>query len=172
MKTKWSFLSAIIATALATTTAAYGGTLTTEEQNFKQAFETFRAQFGLNLPMLDESLVAGSRSWSVRMRQTGRFQHGASMENIYQGSGSGVAAFRAWERSPGHRRLLLSPNLESFGVGNDGGYWTFRARARTVERTENIVRTAQPVVAQRMVVQFWRPSFAPRALFLKKRCCR
>ena len=99
------------------------------------------------------------------------------MENIYQGSGSGVAAFRAWERSPGHRRLLLSPNLESFGVGNDGGYWTFRARARASERTverqvstvrtvqaENIVRTEQPVVTQSS-----KTSFAPRALFLKKR---
>jgi len=178
MKQKW-ILPAIIVIALATTSATYGDTLTTEEQNFRSAFETFRTKYNLDVPMLDESLVSGSRSWSLRMRQTGSFQHGASMENIYRGSASGVAAFRAWERSPAHRSLLLSPNIGAFGIGNDGNLWTFRARTRVVERAEsavqansvvrtnNSVRTVQPVV-----VRSSQTSFVPRALLLKRHCCR
>ena len=81
---KRSFLSAIIVIAMATASAAFGDTLTQEERNFKQAFETFRTQFGLQLPNLDDSLVEGSRQWSVRMRQSGSFQHGAARENIYR----------------------------------------------------------------------------------------
>ena len=119
MKRRSFFTVAVLAIAFTAASAVYADTLTGEERKFMSAFETFRAQYGLDLPVLDESLVAGSRSWSLRMRQTGVWSHGAAMENIYRGSESGVAAFRAWERSPKHRALLLSPNIEAFGVGND-----------------------------------------------------
>jgi len=177
MKVKWIFLTAVVLTAMMT--VAYAEGLTAEERSFQQAFETFRAKYGLELPMLDESLVVGSRSWSLRMRQTGSFSHGAAMENIYRGSASGVAAFRAWERSPAHRSLLLSPNIGAFGIGNDGHLWTFRARTRVVERAEsavqasNVVRTNNSVrTAQPVVVRSLQASFVPRALLLKRHCCR
>jgi len=165
---KRSFFTAIIVIAMATASAAFGDTLTQEERNFKQAFETFRTQFGLQLPNLDDSLVEGSRQWSVRMRQSGSFQHGAARENIYRGSASGIAAFRAWERSPGHRALLASPHLESFGIGNDGNYWTFRVRMRTAERTERIEVAANPVVTQSTITPV-KPSLLKR---LKRLFCR
>ena len=162
------FVTAIMVIALAT--AAYAGGLTTEERNFQRAFESFRAKYRLKLPDLDTSLADGSRDWSVKMRQTGRFYHGASRENIYRGSTRGVEAFRAWERSPGHRALLASPNLESFGVGNDGTFWTFRARMRTVERD-----VTHPVI----VTQSWEPSvvrspkhFKHVKSLLSRCCCR
>jgi len=146
---------------MVTVSAVYGSdTLTSEEQKFTQAFETFRTQYGLQLPTLDESLVEGSRNWSVRMRQSGSFSHGAARENIYRGSESGIAAFRAWERSPKHRALLLSPSIEAFGVGNSGTFWTFRARSRTVERAEAVPQGSQTVVARPIIVrtEFERPA--------------
>ena len=147
--------------------------LTAEEQNFQQAFETFRAKYGLELQMLDESLVAGSRNWSLRMRQTGSFQHGAAMENIYRGSASGVAAFRAWERSPAHRSLLLSPNIGAFGIGNDGNLWTFRARTRVVERAESVPRVVSPVIVQSFTPRVAvRQPLVLRGSLLKRHCCR
>ena len=168
MKMKRILVTAIMVIALAT--AAYAGGLTTEEQNFQRAFESFRVKYRLKLPDLDTSLANGSRDWSARMRQTGRFYHGASSENIYRGSESGLQAFRAWERSPGHRALLASPNLESFGVGNDGQFWTFRARMRSVER--DVVRETHPVI----VTQSWEPSVVRSPKHFKHlksllRCC-
>ena len=103
MKTK-RILTAIALIAIATASAAFADGLTTEEQNFQRAFETFRAKYHLDVPMLDESLVDGSRAWSLRMRETGTWRHGSGPENIYRGSSSGIAAFRAWERSPGTGR--------------------------------------------------------------------
>jgi uncharacterized protein YkwD len=45
-------------------------------------------------------------------------------ENLAWGTGSyGTpgSIIRAWLRSPGHRRNILSPDFEQFGVGLDGG---------------------------------------------------
>ena len=143
---------------------AYAGGLTAEEQNFTRAFETLRAKYNLAMPSLDTSLVEGSRSWSARMRTTGRFSHGASQENIYQGRATGVAAFRAWERSPGHRALLLSPNVEAFGIGQSDGFWTFRARHRERES----VTASAPVVRQTYTSA--KPCKRPLHRCLKRLC--
>jgi len=160
------------------------------EQIAFDAINQFRTQNGLPALQWSDELANASRRWSSTMRERRIFQHASSAErggageniamNNLTGDASAQRAVEQWRNSSGHRAFLLSRNITEAGLGNDGGYWTFRARARASERTverqvstvrtvqaENIVRTAQPVVTQ-----FWRPSFAPRALFLKKRCCR
>ena len=141
---RWIY-GAVMLAAMATFATA--GDLNSEEQNFLRQFESFRARYKLAMPVLDNTLVDGSRQWSVRMRQSGRFAHGASRENIYRGSESGMAAFRAWERSSGHRALLLSPNIDAFGIGNSGTYWTFRAKSKARESvTKSTVAVERPAV--------------------------
>ena len=152
-----------------TVSAAYGDGLNEEERNFTRAFETFRAKYNLQMPNIDDALVEGSRNWSVRMRTTGSFAHGASRENIYRGQASGVAAFRAWERSPGHRALLLSPNIETFGIGQDGGYWTFRAKARA---RESVTQPLEPVVAPKAMPVLNQPIKAKFKKIKQRLCCR
>ena len=68
MKMRWILPAIIVIAFFATTAIAMAEPLiakplTAEEQKFQQAFETFRAKYGLELPMLDESLVSGSRNW-------------------------------------------------------------------------------------------------------------
>ena len=125
----------------------YAGGLNSEEQNFTRAFEVFRSKYQLAMPNLDPALVAGSQAWSARMRTYCRFSHGAGYENIYMGQASGTAAFRAWEKSKAHRALLLSPSVTSFGIGQSGGYWTFRAKTKARETvTKPVVPACVPAV--------------------------
>ena len=161
---KW-ICGAVVMAAMATFATA--GDLTAEENNFARAFETFRARYNLAMPELDSALVDGCRDWSVRMRQSGRFTHGASRENIYRGSESGMSAFRAWERSSGHRALLLNPGIEAFGIGRDGAYWTFRARSKARESV-----TKSTVAVPMATVKTSLTRNRTRCLTKHLHCCR
>jgi len=137
---RWIFTAIV----LMATSTAYAGGLTAEEARAFGAINEFRAQFGLPALALSPDLTDASRAWSVRMRASGRLFHGASMENCAAGNTCGVATFRQWERSPGHRALLLSRTATEMGVGNSGTFWTLRMRVRERES----VTASAPVVRQ------------------------
>jgi len=146
-----------------------------DEQVAFDAINAFRAQHGLPAVTWSEELGDASRNWSITMRRTGRFAHGAGGANIARnhltGEASAMRAVEQWRNSSGHRAFLLSRNITEAGVGGDGGYWTFRARSRSVERSAGWVQT-QPVLmqtAQPVVELSTKTSFAPRKLCLKKR---
>jgi len=106
---------------------------TSEEQECFAAINAFRAQNGLQPLAWSEDLASASRDWSRTMRRTGRFQHSSNRngagENIARGREDGLYTFNQWRNSPGHRAFLLSRNTTEGAVGQDGTYWTFRARA-------------------------------------------
>ncbi|WP_293452345.1 CAP domain-containing protein [Planktotalea sp.] len=44
-------------------------------------------------------------------------------ENIAQGQKGALQALAGWQKSPGHRKNLLTANAIHFGMAEKGGYW-------------------------------------------------
>ncbi|MDF1861977.1 MAG: CAP domain-containing protein [Verrucomicrobiales bacterium] len=57
-----------------------------------------------------------------RIRAAG-FRGNATGENIAQGQRSAKEVFRAWMRSPGHRRNIRRGFFDRIGFGKSGTYW-------------------------------------------------
>ena len=128
---------------LLTATTTYAVMQNGEESACFQAINDFRAQHGLPALQWSDELANASRNWSSTMRRTGRFLHSNNRngagENIARGREDGLYTFNQWKNSSGHRAFLLSRNTTEAGVGQDGTYWTFRARAaerKTVRQPE------------------------------------
>jgi uncharacterized protein YkwD len=147
MRTKGLFFTAVV--LMATVFTAYGG-LTEQEQKCFDAVNQMRTEVGLAPFEFCPELTEASRSWSARLRSERRLYHGASYENCARGNTCGVATFRQWYNSPGHRALLLNRSVAKAGVGQSENYWTFRVKVReraTVETKETL--TARPAYTQK-----------------------
>ena len=154
---------------------AYGGGLTEQEQACWQAIQDMRSKAGLPAFEFCPELTDASRQWSARLRTERRLYHGASQENCARGNESGVATFRQWMNSPGHRSLLMS-RATTAGIGNDGTYWTFRVRSKTKETTKQAVAERETSVLGATSFERRTPARHPRSpvfrLFYKRHCCR
>jgi len=121
--------------------ASYGQT--SEESIFVSAYNEYRAARGLQSVTVSGELSSACREWSTRMRQRGQLSHdptGGGMEVCAQISEeSGMNALRVWQRSPAHNAILLSPRIDTIGIGSDGIWWTMRGRQMNAERTEYTV---------------------------------
>jgi hypothetical protein len=135
--------------------ASYGETA--EESIFVAALNEYRVSRGLQSVTVNGELSSACREWSTRMRQRGQLSHdltGGGMEVCAQISQeSGMNALRAWQRSSAHNAILLSPRIDTIGIGSDGIWWTMRGRQMNAERTEYTVfrptdaRTAETKVS-------------------------
>jgi hypothetical protein len=124
-------------------TTAYAGGLTEQESACFDAINAMRAKAGLTPFTLSDELTDGARVWSKRLNVERRLYHsGFGGENCARGSLDGIATCRQWERSSGHRALLLSRTATEAGLGNDGSYWTLRVRSRERE----VVKQPKPVI--------------------------
>jgi uncharacterized protein YkwD len=131
----------LIAVLLLTATA-YGGELTTEEAACFDAINQMRAKYGLPAFEFSPELTADCRTWSAHLRERRVLYHGASYENCAVGNTCGLATYRQWYASSGHRSLLLNRSATVAGIGCDGAFWTFRVRPeRTVEKI--VTKTVQ-----------------------------
>ncbi|MCC1493679.1 CAP domain-containing protein [Cognatishimia sp. F0-27] len=59
---------------------------------------------------------------SDRVRKAG-YSYCLVAENLAYGQKDVQAAMDSWEKSPGHRRNLLNPQLREFGFAREGLYW-------------------------------------------------
>ena len=124
--------------------ASYGQTA--EELVFVAALNEYRVARGLQPVTVNGELSTDCRGWSTRMRQRGQLSHdpmgamGGGMEICAQiAQESGMNALRVWQRSPAHNAVLLSPRIDTIGIGSDGIWWTMRGRQKNTERTEYTV---------------------------------
>ena len=160
-------MTAVVLAAL--TTAAYADGLTKEESDCFDAINSMRVKAGLPAFQFSAELSDASRAWSAKLRTSGRLYHGASYENCARGNTCGVATYRQWMNSPGHRALLLNRSATEAGIGNTGDFWTLRVRTRTVER---VAAPAAPVVNQSLQTPLLRSPKHFKALkCLLRRCC-
>ena len=100
------------------------------------------------LPPLHENkrLNRSAQGWTNTMVRAQSFSHGANFaaritaagfawsqagENIAAGFQTPAAAVRAWMRSPGHCRNILSPNFVDVGIGVSAGRVAGAGRAGT-----------------------------------------
>ena len=120
----------LLTAVLLLTATAYGGELTTEEQNCFDAVNALRAKVGLSPFVFSPELTADCRTWSAHLRERRVLYHGASHENCARGNTSGTATYRQWYASPKHRALLLNRSATEAGIGSDHNYWTFRVKAK------------------------------------------
>ena len=113
---------------------------TAEETIFVAAYNEYRVSRGLQPVTVNGELSAACRGWSTQMRQRGLLSHdprGGGMEICAQiTEESGMNALRAWQRSSAHNAILLSPRIDTIGIGSDGIWWTMRGRQMNAERTE------------------------------------
>ena len=124
---------AVVCAIAITVSATYGNGLTVEEQNAFDAINQMRTKVGLLPFTFSPELSEECRAWSARLRASGQLYHGASHENCARGNKCGIATFRQWYNSPGHRALLLNRTSTEAGIGSDGNYWTFRVRVKARE---------------------------------------
>lgn len=97
-----------------------------------------RAARGLAPLAWDADLSGIAQGWSEHMIRTGVYEHSpdsyrahirfvGSAENIAMGQRSSTEVHVGWMRSEGHRRTILSPDLDAVGVGvvcrKDGVMW-------------------------------------------------
>jgi uncharacterized protein YkwD len=134
----------------------------------------FRAQEGRGKIAVNDRLEATARSFAVHMAKAGRFSHSADgatpsararghgydyciiAENIaYQFNSTGFATrelaqkfVEGWERSPGHRRNLLDPDVTQTGVavargGKAGEYYAVQMFGRPASQSMKFSLTNQ-----------------------------
>ena len=109
--------------------AYYGNA--SQESVFVSALNEYRTARGLHPVAVCSELSADCRRWSSQMRQRGYLSHDPTggIEICAQiSSESGVNALQAWQRSPAHNAVLLSPRIDTIGIGSDGNWWTMRGR--------------------------------------------
>ena len=112
-----------------------------EEEKFLELLNQARITAGLQPLDICDTQQQGARSWSVRMRSTGRMFHGASNENIAHGATTAKGVFRLWMNSKAHREYLMSPKLTACGIAKDGSFWTFRGTTKSVSRERTVLKT-------------------------------
>ena len=111
-------------------TVAYSG-YTTQESIFVAALNEYRATRGLNPVAVCSALSSDCRRWSSSMRQREHLSHdpAGGMEICAQITQEcGLSALRAWQKSSAHNAILLSPRIDTIGIGSDGNWWTMRGR--------------------------------------------
>jgi len=153
-------------------TAAFASGLTEQERIFVNALNEYRTARGLQPVTVCPQLSAASRGWSERMRARGWIGHdpnGGTEICAQIAENCGIRALRAWQRSPGHNAILLSPRIDTIGVGSADRFWTMRGlnRGRSVERTVTrtpVVNDAGLVVGvertvERTVTRYAEPGF-------------
>lgn len=121
----------------------------------------YRAQHGLGPLRIDPTLMRlaaehskrqadmdkmshalpGEGSFSQRIA-AGGFQAAMAAENVAAGQDSFAEVFRAWQKSPGHNKNMLLPNISLMGIAvaiQPGGryhtYWTLELGERFVPRS-------------------------------------
>jgi hypothetical protein len=84
--------------------------------------------------------LPGEGSFSSRIA-AGGFQASMAAENVAAGQDSFAEVFRAWQKSPGHNKNMLLPNISLMGIAvavQPGGryhtYWTLELGERYVPR--------------------------------------
>jgi len=115
---------------------------TAEESIFVVALNEYRVSRGLQPVTVSGELSNDCREWSSRMRQRGQLSHApmVGMEICAQiAEESGMNALRAWQRSSAHNAILLSPRIDTIGIGSDGIWWTMRGTQRNAERQVHTV---------------------------------
>ena len=116
--------------------ASYGQTA--EESIFVAAYNEYRVSRGLQPVTVNGELSKDCRGWSTQMRLRGQLSHdpkSGGMEVCAQiTQESGIDALRAWQRSPAHNAILVSPRIDTIGIGSDGIWWTMRGRQMNAER--------------------------------------
>ena len=130
----WAF---VVGLSLAMANDVYYGQ-TEQESIFVAALNEYRTARGLHPVAVSAELSRDCRGWSTRMRQRGQLSHDptAGTEICAQiATESGISALRVWQRSPAHNAILLSPRIDTIGIGSDGLWWTMRGSQANAERT-------------------------------------
>ena len=115
------------------------------QRAFARVLNERRVRLGLGPLYLQRELCLASERHSVEMQELRYFSHQSPVaknrtfplraararypgrvrgENIYMGSHSHEAAFDAWWKSDGHRRIMLEPAPNHLGIGMHKAYWT------------------------------------------------
>ena len=104
---------------------------TSQESIFVSALNEYRVSRGLHPVAVCSDLSGDCRSWSSQMRQRGRLSHdprGGTEICAQISRECGINALQIWQRSPAHNAILLSPRIDTIGIGSDGNWWTMRGR--------------------------------------------
>ena len=115
------------------------------QQTFAQQLNETRQSLGLPVVYLQEHLSTASEEHSSEMGRLGYFSHDSPVkgrrtpwdraklasyphqalgENIFMGDTSPIAAYQAWWRSDGHRKIMLLRQANHLGVALAGRHWT------------------------------------------------
>lgn len=115
------------------------------QKDFATMISEQRSLFGIPPLLMDEQLSAASTGHSedmARLRffahespvegkkspwdraRVAKFKHRAMGENIFMGSSSPEAAYKAWFGSDGHRFIMFGQGANLIGVGPHGRHWT------------------------------------------------
>jgi uncharacterized protein YkwD len=127
----------------ASTPAASGGAMSSEEREVFEILNELRVQSGLPQFTHDPKLTACSRDHSQDMQRFGFFDHEspvpgkktpwdraekfdveANAENIAQNGRGPSAVIGSWMNSDGHRKNIMNPAYTRIGIGKVGEYWT------------------------------------------------
>ena len=121
------------------------------QQNFAKLLNQQRAVLGLAPLRLEEKLSDAATGHSSDMKSGGFFSHTSPVpgkkspndrankagfqgrwtgENIYMGSSSHSAAYKAWFGSDGHRFIMFAQGPNLLGPGPVGGHWTLMTGRR------------------------------------------
>lgn len=118
---------------------------TSPQRDFAKIINTMRVELGLSPLFLQKELCQGSINHSAEMAKLGYFAHESPTpansspskraknadyagswqgENIYKGSSSPTAAYDAWWKSDGHRKIMLMNGPNHLGIGLVKAHWT------------------------------------------------
>ena len=118
---------------------------TSPQRGFAKIINEMRIELGLSPLYLQKELTQGSIHHSAEMAKLGYFAHQSPTpanaspakraknasyagswqgENIYKGSSSPMAAYVAWWKSDGHRKIMLMDCPNHLGIGLVKAHWT------------------------------------------------
>ena len=118
---------------------------TSPQRNFAKIINGMRIELGLSPLFLQKELSQASINHSAEMAMLGYFAHQSPTpanaspakraknakypgrwqgENIYMGSNSPKAAYVAWWKSDGHRKIMLMNGPNHLGIGLVKAHWT------------------------------------------------